>query len=115
MKLFLATILIALLSAVAEYFFPWWTMAVIAFLVCLLMELKPGKAFIAGFMGIALFWLIAVLLKDIPNNHILSRRMAALFHLPHFALFIVVTVFLGSLIGGLSGWSGGLFRNQRKN
>ena len=110
MKLFLSIILIALLSAAAEYFFPWWTIAIVSFLVCLVMAITPGKALLAGSLGIAIFWIIAILLKDIPNDHILSHRMAALFHLPDYPLFIIVTVFIGALTGGLAGWSGALFR-----
>ena len=110
MKVFLSILLRGLLSAAAEYFLPWWTIAVVSFLVCFALAVKPGQALVAGSAGIALFWLIAILLKDISNEHILSQRMAVLFHLPDYTLFVVVTVFVGSLVGGLAGWSGGMFR-----
>lgn len=112
MKQGIAIILIAVLGAVAEYFLPWWSVAVIAFLVSWLIGLKPGKAFLAGFLGIAIFWLIAALCHDIPNDHILSRRMATLFHLPGYGLFIIVTVFIGGLVGGIAAWAGALCRRQ---
>jgi hypothetical protein len=114
MKLFLSIVLIVTLSAIAAHFLPWWIIAVVSFVVSLMMAIKPDKAFLAGFLGVAVFWLIAVLLKDIPNEHILSWRMAALFHLPNYILFIIVTVFVGSLIGGLAAWSGALFRYRGK-
>ena|ERR1035437_1569135 len=110
MRFLLAVILIALLSAVAEYFLPWWTIAVVCFLVSLFIGGKPGKAFLMGFLGIAIFWLIAALMHDLSNEHILSTRMAALFHLPNYGLFIVVTVFVGGLVGGLSAWAGALLK-----
>lgn len=113
MRFVLSVILIAVLSAVAEYFLPWWTIAVVAFLVSLLTLMRPGKAFLAGFCGVALCWLIAALLRDIPNEHILSVRMAALFHLPNYALFIVVTIVVGGLVGGLAAWAGSLLRPAR--
>jgi len=110
MRFLLAVILITLSSAVAEWFLPWWMIAVVAFVVSLFMALKPGRAFLAGFAGIAIFWLIASLLHDVPNDHILSTRMAALFYLPNYGLFVAVTVLTGGSIGGLAAWAGAFFR-----
>ena len=110
MRFLLSVILIAILSAVAEYFMPWWMMAVVTFIIAVFIGQKPGRSFLMGFSGIALFWLLAALLHDVPNDHILSTRMAALFHLPNYGLFIVVSVFIGGLIGGLSALAGALIR-----
>jgi hypothetical protein len=113
MKFLITIILIAVCSAVAEYFLPWWTIAIVAFMVAIAMPLKPGKAFLSGFVGIALFWLCAALMKDIPNEHILSSRMAVLFFKkPNYDLFILVTVLVGGLVGGMAAWSGALIRSK---
>jgi MFS family permease len=108
MRVFISIILIISLSALTTWFLPWWLMAVVSFLVALVMMLKPGKAFLTGFVSTALFWLIAILLQDIPNEHILSGRMAKLFGLPNFSLLIIINVILGGLIGGLAAWCAGL-------
>ncbi len=110
MRFLLLVILIAVLSAVAEMFLPWWSIAIVAFVISAFAKQNSGRAFLAGFCGIALFWLTAILLRDIPNQHILSARMATLFKLPNHALFIVVTIFIGGLVGGLSAWAGSLIR-----
>ncbi len=110
MKFLFSVILIALVSAGAEIFMPWWTIAVVSFLVSLFIEQKAGKAFLAGFSGVALFWLVAALIHDSANDHILSAKMAMLFHLPNYGMFICVTAFVGGLIGGLSAWAGALIR-----
>ena len=110
MRFLLTTLLIAAGAALAEYFLPWWSLAVVAFLVALLIVLRPGKAFLAGFLAIALLWTGWALFRDIPNHQILSTRMARLFGLPHSALFLLVTAFVGGLVGGLAGWSGALVR-----
>jgi hypothetical protein len=112
MRFIITVILIVLLSATAEYFFPWWTIAVVCFLVSVFVRQKPGKAFWMGFLGIAVFWLGAAMLHDISNAHILSRRMAALFHLPHYTLFVAVTVLIGGLVGGLSALVGALLHGK---
>jgi len=110
MKFFLTVLFIAILSAAGEHFFPWWVIGVVSFVVSLLAALRPGKAFLAGFLGVGIFWLIAALMQDVPNEHILSTRMAALFHLPNYGLFIAVTVFIGGLVGGLSAWAEAVIR-----
>lgn len=106
MRFFLLIILVALLSAVAEYFLPWWSAAVVCFLVSLFVKQKGGRAFLMGFLGMGIFWLAAALLHDAANEHILSAKMAALFHLPDYGLFIIVTVLIGGLVGGMAAWAG---------
>ena len=112
MRFFVSFILIAILAAFAEIQLPWWSVAIVAFIVALIANLRPAKAFGAGFIGIALLWLILALVQDIRNNHILSARMAPLFHLPHYSLFILVTVLVGGLVGGLGAWCGSLVRRM---
>ncbi|HXS38383.1 MAG TPA: hypothetical protein VN721_16900 [Flavipsychrobacter sp.] len=106
MRIIIATFFIAILAFVVEYYWPWWIIAVVAFVIIFLFNLNPGRGFIAGFLGIAICWLAVALWRDTLNEHILSQRMATLFGLPHYTLFIVLTVFLGGLTGGLAGWSG---------
>lgn len=118
MRLFLSILLIAVLSGIVEWFAPWWSLAIVSALIAVLMHLRPGKALLAGFLGIGALWLGFVLWRDIPNEHILSERLAKLFKLPNYTLFIVVTAVLGGLIGGLSAWAGsqlviGLRRQRR--
>jgi hypothetical protein len=110
MRFVIAILLTALLAGITTWLLPWWMIAVSAFIVMLIISVKPAGGFFAGFLGIALLWLIVVMMKDMSNAHILSGRMVKLFGLPNAALFIAVTVFLGGLVGGLSGWSGALTR-----
>jgi hypothetical protein len=112
MRFLMTIIAIAIVAAVGEFILPWWACAAAAFLVALQAGLTPGRSFVAGFCGIALFWLVAALMHDVTNHHILSRKMAVLFHLPGYGLFILVTVIVGGLIGGLSAWSGALLKSR---
>jgi len=112
MRLLLSILLIALLCAAAEYLLPWWVVAVVSFAVSLAVRQSMGRAFLMGFCGVGLCWLTAALLHDIANEHILSGRMAILFKLPNYGLFIVVTVFIGSLVGGLAAWGGALVKGR---
>ena len=108
---FLLTILtIAVAAAITEWFAPWWTAAIVAAIAGYVSSLSTGKAFLAGFCGIALLWLVFALWRDIPNNHILSTRMAQLFTLSSYVLYILVTGVIGGIVGGLSAWSGAHLR-----
>lgn len=108
MRFLYSILIVAALSAVAEYFLPWWSMAVVCFLVALFMKWSGGRSFLMGFCGAGMLWLTLALLRDVANEHILSARMASLFHLPNASLFIVVTVVIGGLVGGLAAWTGAL-------
>ncbi len=110
MKLLFSALLIAILAGVAEWFAPWWSLAIVSALLAVVLKLRPGKAFLAGLLGIALLWIAFLLWRDIPNEHILSERLAKLFSLPGYALFLTVTVVLGGIIGGLSAWAGAQLR-----
>jgi len=110
MRFLLAVILIILFSALAEYFLPWWSLAAVAFFIAIALKMSPGKAFLGGLVAIISLWTAWALCWDIPNDHLLSGRMAKVFSLPNAALFIAVTAIIGGLVGGLSAWSGAHFR-----
>ena len=110
MKFILLAILTGVLAAATELLFPWWMIAAVPFILAAAFNLTGGTSFIAGFLGIAVFWFIAVLMKDLPNDHILSRRMATLFHLADYGLLIFVISIVGGVVGGLSAWAGSLVR-----
>lgn len=106
MRLLASILLIALVSFIATSFLPWWMIAVVCFLVTFFFRLNSGKAFLAGFAGIFLLWLLVALFKDMANNHILSSRMAQLLSLPSPLLFLLISAVIGGIVGGLAAWSG---------
>ncbi|HOZ51226.1 MAG TPA: hypothetical protein PLU17_05180 [Chitinophagaceae bacterium] len=109
-RLVMTIFIIAVLNSILESFLPWWILVIISFVVCLIARLSSLKSFFAGFMGIFLSWFIAILLKDIPNHHLLSTKLSNLFQLKgNYILFIIINLLLGALLGGLSGWCGCLF------
>ena len=112
MRFILATLLTASLSFIAGLYAPWWSIAIIPFLVALLIKQRYGIAFISGFLGIFLLWGGLAFWIDVKNNGVLSQKIAELFSLGGSSiLLILVTGFVGGLIGGFSAMSGSSLRS----
>lgn len=113
MRFLLAILLTATLSFIAGKFLPWWNIAVISFLVALLIHQNIGAAFLSGAIGIFLLWGILAFWIDTQNNSILSHKIAELFHLGGSSiLMIIVTAFIGGLVGGFAAMSGSSVRTK---
>jgi hypothetical protein len=106
MKIVVSILLTALLSFIAGIYFPWWSVAIVAFLVALLMQQPIKHSFISGFLAIFILWSVLALWIDVKNNSILSHRIAQLFSLGSPFLLIIVTAFVGALVGGFAAMSG---------
>ncbi len=111
MRFILATLLTALISFIAGLFLSWWSIAVVAFVVALLLPQSITKGFLAGFLGIFLLWAILAFWIDVKNEHILSQKIAQLFSLGDSSfLLILITALIGALVGGFAAMSGSSLR-----
>lgn len=107
MKFLVATLLTAALGFVAGKFLPWWSIAIVAFAVALLVQQNPGRGFLSGFLGIFLLWGILALWIDVQNDGVLSRQIAKLLPLGGSSiLLILVTGLVGALVGGFAAMTG---------
>ena len=113
MKFLTATILTALIAFIAGLYFPWWSLALVSFIVEALIHQKPWKAFVSGFLGLFLLWAGLAFWIDIKNNHILSRRVAELMKLGQSSIAIIlVTALIGALVAGFAALSGSYLRTS---
>src|SRR5665213_376191 len=103
-------LIIAILSLLCGFFLPWWTLAIVAFFAAFFVGKTSGKSFLAGFGGVFTAWTILALMKTIPNNNILARRVATMFALPHWILLLLLTALIGGLVGGMAALSGFLLK-----
>ena len=104
-------LIIAVLSYLAELFFPWWSVVICAFFVGAIMRTRGINAFLSGFLGVGLLWLIAAWIIDAQSSAVLSEKVAAIFQLNQSVLIIVITAFTGAIVGGLGALSGNYFRD----
>jgi hypothetical protein len=111
MKFVVATLLTGLLAFIAGIFLPWWSLALVAFGVALLVRQTNGFSFLAGFLGIFLMWALVAAWIDWQNKSLLSQKIAQLFPLGGSSLLLVlVAAFVGGLVGGFAALSGSLLR-----
>ena len=118
MKFFIQFILIALFTFVAQYFFPWWAVFIVAAFVGIIITNTGWQVFLAGFLGIGLLWFIQVSLIDATNQGLLSSQISELFQLPSSLTLRLITALIGGLCGGFGALTGklltDLFRPEKK-
>jgi len=102
----------ALVAGLVLRILPWWCGSLIACVVMYFLNLKPGKAFLLGFIGVGLAWAIIAGWIDYQNHSILSERIGELFMGMSPFVVILSTAFMGALSGGLGGMTGGILAAQ---
>lgn len=100
-------LLIALFSFLAQLILPWWSIAIVAFMICFWRSRRADSALGEGFLGIALVWLAYALLIHLRTEGVFTSRMGLLLLKSTSPLWmLVITPFLGGLVGGIAGIAG---------
>lgn len=102
----LAALLILALGQISHFGLPWWTLAIIAGITGWLLVLNAWQAFFAGLIGGSTLWFIAAWLQDNANNSALSAKVGQLFQGASSFQLLLLTGFLGGLIGALGALTG---------
>ena len=103
----LPLLLTFLLASAAQTLLPWWSLAVVAFLVGFGLARSAGAAYWAGFGGAALSWLLPAAWLSYRNEGLLAGRVATLLPLGgSAAALVVVTAIVAGLVGGLAALAG---------
>ena len=102
MKNILAFLFIIIVGFVASSFLPWWIIAFVSGLACMLFSKNGFLAFLVGFLGVAILWFGYAFFLSTRNEHILLSRMSELLPLHPYLL----TTFIGGFVGGFSGLTG---------
>ena len=111
MKFSLQFFTILIIAFILELFLPWWSIAIAAFAGG--MMLKSNANFVAGFLGIAILWLIKALIIDVNAATPLAEKVANIFPLHSKALLFLVMSLVGGLVGGLAALTGALIYKNR--
>jgi hypothetical protein len=116
MKMISAALLISLLGFAAGLYLPWWSITIVAALVALVLNLKPGPAFLAGLIGAFLFWGGMAFFRSQANGNILAHRMSQfILKKDSPELLILITAMIGALTGAMGALTGSLLKKLRGN
>ncbi|MBB2144144.1 hypothetical protein GM921_01490 [Pedobacter sp. LMG 31464] len=103
-------LVIIIASFLLQLVLPWWVIIIISFATCGLIG-KTGKiSFWQPFLAIFVLWLGMALFKSLPNHNILATRVAEMLSVKLWPLVLLITILLGGLVAGISGYCGHHFR-----
>lgn len=112
MKFIVSILLIALLSLAAGLYLPWFTIAIVAFIVVALIPQKPVYAFFSGFIALFILWGCLSLFISKNNDNLLAGKVAMIILKSDSALFLIVaTAMIGSLVAGFGALTGSYLRS----
>ena len=114
MKFIISLILTALLSFGACLYLPWWSIAIAAFIVALLIPQKPGKAFLTAFIALLLLWGGLSFWLSNNNEHLLAHKVSLLIlKMDSPYLLILATALIGGLVAGFAALTGAYLRKSK--
>ena len=111
MKFIASFFLTILLSFAGVLFFPWWIVAVAAFIVAALIHQRPLNAFVAGFFALFILWAAQAIYLDTKNQHLLATKIAFVLSLGgSYIILILLTAFIGGLVAGMAALTASFLR-----
>ncbi|MGH2646661.1 MAG: hypothetical protein ACRDE8_03805 [Ginsengibacter sp.] len=103
MKFTISIALTILLSFGACLYFPWWSIAIAAFVVSALIPQAPIASFFSGFIALFLLWGFLSFWISSNNNDVLAHRVSQLiFKTDMPFMLIMITALIGAMVAGFA-------------
>ena len=112
MKFIVSVLVIALLSLAAGLFLPWWTIAVVAFVVTSLIPQNPLRSFLSGFTALFLLWGALSWFISSNNEHLMASKVALILKMGNPIIMFVATALIGALVAGFAALAGSFVRRK---
>jgi hypothetical protein len=114
MKFLISLILIALLSFAVCLYLPWWSIAIAAFIVAVVIPQHPGKAFLAGFLALFFLWGALSYWISAKNENLLAHKISILIlKMDSPYILMLATALIGALVAGFAALSGSFLRKRK--
>jgi hypothetical protein len=101
MRFLIQVILTSLFSYLLQPVLPPWIVVFIAAMVVLITPTTPSLAFLGGFVGISVLWMVKAAHIDVHTHSILSTKVASLLGVKKPILLLLLTGLVGGILGGL--------------
>ncbi|MEQ6120923.1 hypothetical protein [Reichenbachiella sp. MALMAid0571] len=89
---------------------PWWSVILCSVIVSFFLPGHNFNAFLSGFLGVGLLWMVMAWKFDMESGSNMSNKMTELFKIDDPILLIVGTGVIGALAGGFAAFTGNSFR-----
>ena len=110
MKFFVSILITGLLAFACGLYLPWWSAALAAFIVSLLIYQPPLLSFLTGFCAILLLWFGLTLKINAANGSILADRVSLVIGMGGPFVLVILSSVIGAVAGGLGALTGSLLR-----
>jgi hypothetical protein len=112
MNLLKQTLFTIVICFLLQYYLPWWTLVLGAMVGGFWFNNHGWRAFLGGFLGVGLLWLITALIIDIQTHSILTEKVARIFPTKIPVLLYLLTAIIGGLPGGFAALTGSFLRTK---
>jgi hypothetical protein len=93
----------------------WWSIAIACFVVAALIRQRPAIAFLTGFLALFILWGGLSFLISYNNEHLLAHKVSILlFKTDNPYLLIIITGFIGAIVGAFAALTGSFLRLKAK-
>jgi hypothetical protein len=115
MKFIISAILIVFFSFLGCLYFPWWIVAIVAFLVSIIIQQGHFVSFICGFISLFLLWGFLSFWISVQNDNILAHRVSLLiFKTDSPFLLIFATALIAAMVSGFAALTGSYIRKEQR-
>lgn len=98
---------------VLQYFLPWWTLALGAFVGGYYFGNSGGVSFLSGLLAVGLLWFAVAFTIDVQTQSIMTEKVARIFPTKIPALLFLLTALIGGLPAGFAALTGALLKRAR--
>ena len=114
MRFFVSIILVAVLSFAACLIFPWWSIAIVSFIIAIVIPQRPGISFITAFAGLFILWGALSFFISHNNAHLLAHKISLIIlKIDSPYLLILATAITGAIVAGLSSLTGSFLYSKK--
>lgn len=111
MKVIFKMLILVVLAYMGLMIMPWWIIVLTTFAISAAIPTNDFGAFLAGFLGIGLLWLVMAWKIDIETSSVLSSKVATIIPVGgDTTILVILSGSIGGVAGGFSSLSGNLFR-----
>ena len=99
-------LLIAFFSFLLQLFLPWWSMAIVSFVISFLLGKKSLHVFFAAFFACGMVWLLMAFYTHFTKGDLMTNRIAELLFLHGSLMLYIGSFFIAAIVGGFAGLTG---------